>query len=101
MVKILQILFYPNPILLQKAEKIIHFDKNLKELSQNMLKTVEHYKGIGLAASRSSLIVSFLKSETRNPVGTQVGVLKRIFVMRLERLRRPKRCSSTFASIQK
>ena len=65
MVKILQILFYPNPILLQKAEKIIHFDKNLKELSQNMLKTVEHYKGIGLAAP-------------------QVGVLKRIFVMRLE-----------------
>ncbi len=65
MTKILQILFYPDSILLQKSEKIIHFDKKLKELSQNMLKTVEHYEGIGLAAP-------------------QVGILKRIFVMRLE-----------------
>ncbi len=65
MEKILQVLFYPNPTLLQKSEKIVSFDKNLKKFSQDMLKTVEHYKGIGLAAP-------------------QVGVLKRIFVMRLE-----------------
>ena len=58
MEKILQVLFYPNPTLLQKSEKIVSFDKNLKKFSQDMLKTVEHYKGIGLAAP-------------------QVGVLKR------------------------
>ena len=47
MEKILQVLFYPNPTLLQKSEKIVSFDKNLKKFSQDMLKTVEHYKGIG------------------------------------------------------
>ena len=66
MEKILQVLFYPNPTLLQKSEKIVSFDKNLKKFSQDMLKTVEHYKGIGLAAP-------------------QVGVLKRIFVHEISR----------------
>ena len=65
MVKKLEVLLYPNPILLQKSEKITQFDKALKELSQNMLKTVKVYKGIGLAAP-------------------QIGILKRIFVMQIE-----------------
>ena len=52
MEKILQVLFYPNPTLLQKSEKIVSFDKNL--FSQDMLKTVEHYKGIGLATLKKN-----------------------------------------------
>ena len=61
MAKKLEILLYPNPILLQKSKKITYFDNKLKELSQNMLKTLEDYQGIGLAAP-------------------QIGVLQRIFV---------------------
>ena len=64
MAKKLEILLYPNPILLQKSKKITYFDSKLKELSQNMLKTLEDYQGIGLAAP-------------------QVGILQRIFVMKV------------------
>ena len=64
MAKKLEILLYPNPILLQKSKKITYFDNKLKELSQNMLKTLEDYQGIGLAAP-------------------QIGVLQRIFVMKV------------------
>lgn len=58
----LDIVLYPDPVLKTKGEEITSFDKELKELSQNMLLTMYHAPGIGLA-------------------GPQIGISKRIFVL--------------------
>lgn len=63
---ILDIVKYPNKILISPAEEVVDFDENLEELSNNMLETMKAARGIGLAAN-------------------QIGVLKRVFVMRLDR----------------
>lgn len=59
--KLIDILIYPHPVLKQIAQKVETFDRNLKEFCNNMVKTMYHAPGIGLAAP-------------------QVGVSKRIFV---------------------
>lgn len=59
--KLIDILIYPHPVLKQVAEKVESFDRKLNEFCQNMLKTMYHAPGIGLAAP-------------------QVGISKRIFV---------------------
>lgn len=59
--KLIDILIYPHPCLKQIADKVESFDRSLKELCENMLKTMYQAPGIGLAAP-------------------QVGISKRIFV---------------------
>jgi len=59
--KQIDILIYPHPVLKQVAEKVETFDHHLKEFCENMLKTMYHAPGIGLAAP-------------------QVRISKRIFV---------------------
>ena len=56
------IVTYPDPILKRKALPVENFDKELRELCQNMIHTMYHAQGIGLAAP-------------------QVGVGRRIFVL--------------------
>ncbi len=46
----LEILTYPNPILLKKAEKITEFNDELRTLCKNMLYTMYKAPGVGLAA---------------------------------------------------
>ena len=58
---LIDILIYPHPVLKQVAEKVETFDRHLKDFCENMLKTMYHAPGIGLAAP-------------------QVGISKRIFV---------------------
>lgn len=58
----LKILTYPDPILAQTATPVTEFNQELNELVKNMLFTMYHAPGIGLAAP-------------------QVGVSKRIFVL--------------------
>lgn len=58
----LDIVLYPDPVLKTKGEEVTEFDSELKELCQNMLYTMYHAPGIGLAAP-------------------QVGISKRIFVL--------------------
>jgi peptide deformylase len=48
--KSLDILTYPEPVLSQVAKAVTVFDKNLEELVKNMLFTMYHAPGIGLAA---------------------------------------------------
>lgn len=55
------ILIYPHPVLKTVASPVQNFDRALKELCQNMLKTMYHAPGIGLAAP-------------------QIGISQRIFV---------------------
>ncbi len=58
----LEIFKYPAPVLKKVAKPVTEFDDELKELVKNMLFTMYHAPGIGLAAP-------------------QVGVSKRIFVL--------------------
>lgn len=60
--ELLPILTYPDPILKKQAITVDSFDGKLKELCQNMIRTMYQSQGIGLAAP-------------------QVGISQRIFVM--------------------
>ena len=48
--ELLEILTYPNPILLKKAEKVTEFNDELRTLCKNMLYTMYKAPGVGLAA---------------------------------------------------
>ncbi len=48
--KVLDVYKYPSPVLKKVAKPILEFDDNLKELCLNMLHTMYHAPGIGLAA---------------------------------------------------
>ena len=56
---------YPDPVLTKVASEVVDFDDNLKNLCKNMLYTMYHAPGIGLAAP-------------------QIGISKRIFVIDVE-----------------
>ena len=57
-----KILLYPDPLLLMRSAKINIFDKNLENLSKDLIDTMYDADGVGLAAP-------------------QIGINKRIFVM--------------------
>ena len=57
-----KILLYPDPLLLMRSAKINIFDKNLVNLSKDLIDTMYEADGVGLAAP-------------------QIGINKRIFVM--------------------
>jgi len=57
-----KILLYPDPLLLMRSSKINIFDKNLVNLSKDLIDTMYDAGGVGLAAP-------------------QIGINKRIFVM--------------------
>ncbi len=59
---LLEILHYPNPVLLTPGEAVTEFDENLQKLVNDMFETMYAAPGVGLAAP-------------------QVGVSKRLFVM--------------------
>lgn len=48
--ELLEILTYPHPILLKKAEKVTEFNDELRTLCKNMLYTMYKAPGVGLAA---------------------------------------------------
>jgi len=67
----LKIIKYPDPFLKQKCLPVTSFDKELKILADNMLKTMYESEGIGLSA-------------------IQIGVLKRVIVIDItEELKKP------------
>ena len=52
---ILPILTFPNSILRKKAKAVNSFDKELKDLIDNMTDTLKHAQGVGLAANQEGL----------------------------------------------
>ncbi len=58
----LKLRYYPDPVLLQNAKKVTHFDSSIRKLAQDMLDTMYGSDGVGLAAP-------------------QVGVSKRLMVI--------------------
>jgi peptide deformylase len=59
---LLEIVHYPDPILLTPGEPVVDFDDELKRLVKDMFDTMYAYRGVGLAAP-------------------QIGLSKRMFVM--------------------
>jgi peptide deformylase len=59
---LLQIVHYPEPVLLTPGEPVTEFDDDLKKLVADMFETMYEARGVGLAAP-------------------QIGVSKRLFVM--------------------
>lgn len=59
---VLDVVYYPDDPLTQKADAVTAFDKKLDALAQNMLETMRALNGVGLAAP-------------------QVGLAKRLFVL--------------------
>ena len=67
-----KILLYPDPLLLMRSAKINIFDKNLVNLSKDLIDTMYDADGVGLAAP-------------------QIGINKRIFCNGLLKRKRRKR----------
>lgn len=59
---VLDVVYFPDPPLTDKAAAVTDFDKKLDELVRNMLETMHAYQGVGLAAP-------------------QIGLSKRLFVL--------------------
>lgn len=68
----LQLRYYPDEVLKQKAKKISVFDSSIRKLAQDMLDTMYEHDGVGLAAP-------------------QVGVSKRIMVIDVSHSDEPKK----------
>jgi peptide deformylase len=66
-----KILTYPAPVLREKAEKIEEFDDALRELAQDMVETMYHAQGVGLAGNQigiaRQIVVVDTSSEEENP----------------------------------
>ena len=60
--KVLPLVLEPDPILHKKSELVENIDQEIKEFSNNLIATMKHYNGLGLAA-------------------VQVGVLKKIIAI--------------------
>lgn len=63
-----QVIYSNDERLRQKAKKVKQFTPGLKQLAQDMLETMRHYDGVGLA-------------------GPQIGVMQRIFVAEIPDVR--------------
>ena len=61
---VLPIYEFPHPILRQKAKKVRKIDKSVQRLADDMIETLSHANGVGLAAN-------------------QVGVLRRVIIIQL------------------
>lgn len=57
---VLQIIKYGNPILTTKANKVKNIDDEIKELAQNMVKTMHMAPGLGLAAPQVNRSVQLI-----------------------------------------
>jgi peptide deformylase len=60
--KVLPLIFEPNPLLHQKSEEVAIIDEGIIDLAEKLIATMQHHKGLGLAA-------------------VQVGVLKKIIAI--------------------
>ncbi len=67
----LQLIYYPDPVLQKRAEPIDHIDEDTKKLTSEMFEVMYENKGIGLAAPQVGILkrvvtVDISGSEKRN-----------------------------------
>jgi peptide deformylase len=54
------ILTYPDPRLLKKAKPVSKFDQSIQQLTKDMLETMHHANGIGLAAPQVGVLLNII-----------------------------------------
>jgi len=59
-VSLLQICIYPDPVLRQKAQRVTNIDNAIQRLIDDMVETMYHAPGIGLAANQVGRPLSLL-----------------------------------------
>lgn len=69
---ILRIIKYGEPILRKVGKPVIQFDSSLAELSDNMIETMYHAKGIGLAAQQIGQALQFFVMDVRPRKGEPI-----------------------------
>ncbi|MCB0407529.1 MAG: peptide deformylase [Bdellovibrionales bacterium] len=62
---LLDILKFPDPRLRKKCKPVDKVTDELREFAANMLETMYHYRGIGLAAAQVNRQIRFLVADTR------------------------------------
>ena len=67
-----KIITIPDPILREKSQAIINFDKNTKKLMDDMLETMYAAPGIGLAAiqigiAKRVIVIDVSKDQKKSP----------------------------------
>lgn len=66
---LLKVLHYPDPRLKNVGEKVTAFDESLQQLVQDMIETMDHNTGVGLAATQVGIALQLAVidiSEERN-----------------------------------
>lgn len=76
---ILEVLHYPNPRLKEKAQKVSTITSEIRALAQNMLDTMYHNRGIGLAATQVGspwrvIVMDLDVTEAMEPVTPKVYI---------------------------
>ena len=61
---ILNIDVYPAPVLKRKTEKILNIDESIRQLAEDMLKTMYEAPGVGLAAPQVGRSISLVVADT-------------------------------------
>lgn len=60
---ILNIITEPDPLLHQKCKKVKVFDDKLKKIARDMIETLRHFKGVGLAAPQIGIPIKLIAVE--------------------------------------
>ena len=62
---LLEVLKFPDPRLRKKCQPVVKVTKEMKQFAADMLETMYHHKGIGLAAAQVNRQIRFLVADTR------------------------------------
>lgn len=63
---ILPLVFYPNPLLREKSQDVVHFDNDLRQLVQSMGATMYLCGGVGLSAIQVGVPLRVIVTDLRN-----------------------------------
>ena len=69
----LKIVKYPNKVLRKKAKKVSDFNAELKEIAENMYKSMQNDKGVGLAGPQVSVDKQILVVENNGEYITYIN----------------------------
>lgn len=71
---ILKIHTYPSSVLTQKAKPVAVFDKKIQQFFEDMIETMYHDEGVGLAAPQVGVSKQVLIASPQNEPGTEVVI---------------------------
>lgn len=73
---ILDLIYHPNDLLLEKSLPVMKIDDSIKQLAKDMMETMVHYNGLGLSAIQVGVKLNIIIVTNKimiNPVLLQLG----------------------------